>query len=119
MSNYLEVNGKKVKTPSKFDPVLQDISSSESGRTLDGIMHKDRVTQKWKISIAWNNPTPQETSDILTTFDDVEFDVTFNNPKTNTRDTRRFYAGDRSAPVKQWFVDGERYSQVSFDIIEV
>lgn len=115
---YLMVNGKAVKTPSKFEPVLRDISASDSGRTQDTLMHKNRMAQKWTISLAWNHPSPKETSEILTAFDPEYFDVSFINPKTNTRETRTFYAGDRSAPVKQWVVGRERYSQVAFDIIE-
>lgn len=118
MSAFLMVNGKKVKTPSKYEPVLRDISASDSGRTQDAVMHKNRVGQKWTISLGWNNPSPEETSAILTAFDPEYFDVTFINPKTNTKETRTFYAGDRSSPMKQWFVGGERYAQVSFDIIE-
>lgn len=115
---FLLVNGVPVKTPSKYHPVLQDISASDAGRTDDMVMHKNRVGQKWKISLAWNGTTPEETASILQAFDPEYFMVTFINPKTNSTETREFYSGDRSAPMKQWFVGGKLYEQISFDIIE-
>ena len=115
---FMLVNGVSIKTPSKYAPVLQDISASDAGRTDDMRMHKNRIGQKWKISLAWNSPTPEETSSILQAFDPEYFMVTFINPKTNSMETREFYAGDKSAPMKQWFVGGKRYEQVSFHIIE-
>ena len=63
------VDGTEIKTPSSFSWGLQDVSSSESGRTQDSLMHKDRVAQKRKISLAWNNMTPKEAAAILQAFD--------------------------------------------------
>ena len=47
----ITVDGVDVKTPSSFTWGLQDISASESGRTDDTIMHKNRVGQKRTISL--------------------------------------------------------------------
>ena len=50
----LKVNGVAVRCPSKFEWGLQDVSASESGRTDDALMHKNRVAQKRKIRLGWN-----------------------------------------------------------------
>lgn len=118
MSGFLVVDGKNVKTPAKFEVGIQDVSSADAGRTQDAIMHKNRVAQKITIALAWNATTPEETSEILTAFDPEYVDVSFINPKTNKRETRTFYSGDKAAPMKSWFVGGKWYSQVSFSIIE-
>ena len=112
------VNGTAIKTPSSFSWGLQDVSDSASGRTQDAIMHKNRISQKRKISLAWNNPTKDETAAILQAFNPEYIDVTYPDAMSGTNETRTFYVGDRSAPMKMWTVSRKIYSQVSFDIVE-
>ena len=114
----IKVNGTAVKTPSSFSWGLQDVSDSASGRTQDSIMHKNRVAQKRKIQLAWNNPTKEETAAILQAFNPEYIDVTYPDAMSGTNETRTFYVGDRSAPMKMWTVNRKIYSQVSFDIVE-
>ena len=114
----IKVNGTAVKTPSSFSWGLQDVSDSASGRTQDSIMHKNRVAQKRKIQLSWNKPTKEETAAILQAFNQEYIDVTYPDAMSGTDETRTFYVGDRSAPMKMWTVNRKIYSQVSFDIIE-
>ena len=53
---FIKINGAAMPCPSSFTWGLQDISASESGRTDDTIMHKNRVGQKRKLEIGWNAP---------------------------------------------------------------
>ena len=53
---FLKVDGVAMPCPSSFTWGLQDISASESGRTDDTTMHKNRVGQKRKLSVGWNGP---------------------------------------------------------------
>ena len=49
LSFVFQVNGVDCPTPSAFGWSLQDISAADSGRTEDGLMHKNRIAQKrWK-----------------------------------------------------------------------
>lgn len=112
------VDGVEIKTPSSFTYTLQDISGSDSGRTMDAVMHKNRVAQKIKISLGWNNPTPEETSAILKAFDPEYIKVTYPDAKENKDVTKEFYVGDRTAPIYSWAIGRKRYTQISFDIIE-
>ena len=50
---FLKVDGVALPCPSSFTWGLQDISASESGRTDDTTMHKNRVGQKRKLSVEW------------------------------------------------------------------
>lgn len=117
---YLKVNGVDVKTPSVFTPKIQDISNPDSGRTLDGIMHKNMLTSKITIDLEWWMTTPAETAAILNAFEAQEyFTVTYNDPRNaNAQVTKTFYLGDREAPVKIWTVNSKRYESVAFTIIE-
>ena len=42
-------------TPSEFTYGLQDVSASDSGRTQDGLMHKNRITQKVKLNLGFGS----------------------------------------------------------------
>lgn len=114
----IQIDGIDVKDPSSFTWGLQDVSDSAAGRTQDALMHKNRVAQKRKVSIGWNNPTREEASVILTAFNPEYIDMTYPDAMSGKNETRTFYTGDKTAPMRSWTVNRKRYSQVSFDIIE-
>ena len=81
-------------------------------------MHKNRIAQKRKISLAWNNPTKEETASILQAFNPEYVKVTYPDAMSGKYETREFYRSDPVAPMKVWTVGNKRYAQLSFDIIE-
>lgn len=117
-NSMITVDGAKIKTPSSFIWGLQDISSSDAGRTDDGMMHKNRIAQKRKIDLVWAMPTPEESHKILVAFQPEYVNVTYYDPLEGAIVTKLFYTGDKSAPVKIWTVNNKRYESVSFNIIE-
>lgn len=108
--------------PYKCEYGLMDVSSDEAGRDMSAAasMHKERIAQKRKLAVAWQNPDAAATSRILKAFNPEYIDVRFWDAMDGEWQTRRFYVGDRSAPLR-WFqtLGGTRYSELSFDIIEV
>jgi len=116
----IAVNGVYLKSPSVFSPSLHDNSASDAGRVQDGndTMYKNRTSQKWSISIAWNGLSASDMSTIMQAFNAEYIMLTFTSPLTNTVITKEFYTGDKSAPVKIWTVNNKRYEQLSFEIIE-
>ena len=114
----LTVDGAQVPCPSTFSWGLQDVSASESGRTDDSIMHKNRVAQKRKISLGWNGKDWQETAKIMKAFNPEYIKVRYPDMLSGKYETRTFYVGDRSAPVKWWWDGKQIIEQISFDIIE-
>lgn len=112
------VDGIAVKTPSSFSWGLQDICDSATGRTLDAVMHKNRISQKRKLSISWNYPTSAEASEILKAFNPEYVTVRYPDALSGVEETRIFYVEDRSAPMKIWTINNKRYSQVSFELNE-
>lgn len=112
------VNGVAIKTPSSFSWGLQDVSDSASGRTQDALMHKNRIAQKRKLSLSWLAPTPAETAAILQAFNPEYISITYPDAMSGQNETRTFYVGDRSAPMKIWNVGHKRYETLSFDVIE-
>lgn len=116
--NMIKVDGVWIKSPSTLTYGLKDISASDSGRTDDTIMHKNRVGQKVTLDLSWSGSTPEEASEILKAFDPEYIDVTYHDPKENKLVTKNFYSGDKKAPVKIWTVNQKRYESISFNIIE-
>ena len=117
MAFTFKVNNSSIKTPSKFGWQLFDVSAADSGRVESGLMYKNRIAQKEKISLEWAGVTTAEASAILSAFQDEYFSVTYHSPLTNGDVTKTFYRGDASAPY-YWWVDGGRMETVQFDIIE-
>lgn len=112
------VDGLKIKTPTAFTWGLMDLTDGDAGRTQDGRMHKSRTGQKRKLTIGWSYPTKEETSMLLKAFNPEYIKVTYPDSLSGVDETREFYVGDRSAPVKMWTVQNKRYEQISFELNE-
>lgn len=110
--------------PSSLEWGLQDVSSSDAGRTHDAnaTMHKMLVAQKRKLKLKWLNPTMHVASQILRAFNHEYVYVRYWDVMDDQLETRCFYSGDRSAPFR-WYElpnrdDSKRLTEMSFDIIE-
>jgi hypothetical protein len=115
----LQVNGVWIPDPSGLQWGLQSVSDQNAGRTTDGKMHVNLITRKRKLELQWNGVDFATASEILRAVNPETFNVTYLDALTNTRLTKEFYVGDRTAPVYS-YTDGYRwYSNVSFNIIEV
>jgi len=114
----ITVDGIKIKTPTTFTWGLQDISDDDSGRTQDMLMHKNRIAQKRNLNISWNITTPDETAILLQAFNPEYIQVKYPDAMSGKDETRTFYVGDKSAPVRTWVQNNKRYTTVGFDLIE-
>lgn len=115
------VDGKEVPCPSTFDWSLNDISDSDAGRTHDAnsTMYVNRIGQKRKITLGWQNKDPETTAQILKMFNPEYIRVTYWDAMDGCEETRTFYcSAERTAPVRSWYVGKKRYSLISFSIIE-
>ena len=104
--------------PSSFTYGLQDVSSAESGRDDEAYMYKNRIAQKVKLQLGWNAKDWQEVSTIMQAFNPEYISVEYPDMLTGQYETKTFYVGDRTAPVKIWAVGNKLIETVSFDIIE-
>ena len=119
MSTMIKVDGTQLPCPSTFTWGLQDVSASDSGRTQDAVMHKNRIAQKRTLSIGWNAPSWEDTCKIIKAVNPEYIKVEYPDPLSgNKHEERTFYVGDRSAPFKCWWVGNQRMEGVSFDFIE-
>lgn len=118
MDEMILVDGKAFKCPSGFKWKKQDISDDAAGRTKDTRMHKNRIGMKRALSLSWTSLTKQEIHEILVAFEPEYVMVEYWDPLAGTEVEKEFYTGDMEADVKWWCKGRERYSALSFDIIE-
>ena len=114
----LKVDGVEMPCPSSFTWGLNDISASESGRTDDMLMHKNRVGQKRTLSVAWNGPAFSDASKIVQAVNPEYIEVTYPDLLIGDYTTKTFYVGDRTSPFKCWWSGNKRMEVLSFDFIE-
>lgn len=109
--------------PYKCEYGLMDVSASDAGRVQDAgaTMYKQRIAQKRKLNLAWRNPPADAVSRILTAVNPEYFYVRYWDAMDGRYETRQFYVGDRTAPLR-WYeipeLGGTRYEELSFDLIE-
>lgn len=60
-----EVDGTPIPTPSTYKFGEEDLSSKKSGRTLDGVMHKDVVAVKDYYECTWKSLSWEDTAALL------------------------------------------------------
>lgn len=122
-TGMVTLNGVSVIDPSECTWGLSDISASDAGRDELSNMHKMRLSQKRQYQLGWNMIDPTNASIILKAINAEEtFDCTLFDAMDNEMQTRKYYVGDRSAPMQQWIPnrqDGKLYSKLSFTLIEV
>lgn len=110
------VDGAYIPIPSEYQYDLQDVSAPNSGRTEDALMHKQRVAQKVKIELKWNNIETDEVSEILNAFNPEYLSITYLDAKAGSFLTKTFYVGDRTAPLYNSTLG--LWQNVAFNIIE-
>lgn len=113
------VNGVDMPCPSKCEVGYQDISAPDSGRTLDGLMHKKRIGQKVTLGLEWVGVNDDDAATILQAFDPEYVNITYHDTKTNSNLTKNFYTGDRKASTYWWNDNGDfTYMNIAFNVIE-
>lgn len=115
------IDGIPVPIPDDYGMKIADLSSEDSGRTLDGIAHKDVIAVKATTPWKWGKLEWNTAAAICNAVDGKESVVVqimdVRKPYQMTQKT--IYIGDRdTAPVK-FDEDGKVYWSVSFDEIEV
>jgi hypothetical protein len=116
-----KIAGISVPIPNNYNQVITDLSSEETGRTLDGVMHKDVVAVKTSTPLEWSK-LEWETASVLANAVDGKESVTCDymdvrNPYKMT--TRTIYIGDRTFEPVSFEDDEKVYWSVSFSEIEV
>lgn len=97
-----KIDGVVIPTPTKYEFSAEDLSSEYTGRTLDGIMHKDVVAVKDYYDCAWHKLSFEDTQQLLNLVDGkTKVMFTHIDPRrSNAYITSEFYIGARKCVAK-------------------
>ena len=109
---YLAAGGLKWK--------ISDLDAPDSGRTLDGVMHRNRVAQKVDLEVTCRPLTTSEASTVLTAINPEWVTVVYDDPRAGTTQTKTMYSNNRPATFLQqnWAGTGYVWSGITFPLIE-
>lgn len=93
------VDGAAVLAPTTYQWELEDVSSSDAGRTEDVAMHKKRIGQVVKLELTWAYLTTEQVSDLLQAFNPEYLTVCYLDAMKGRFVTSEFYVGNRTAPM--------------------
>lgn len=102
--------------PTSYKWKLEDISSSDAGRTEDTVMDKKRIGQVVGIDLEWKNVSIEDAATILTAFNPEYITVCYLDAKAGGYVTSEFYVGNRNAPLYNAALGV--WQSITFNIIE-
>ena len=120
-STPFKINGTTVPNPSAYDFGIEDLSSEETGRTLDGVMHKDVVAVKDYYTCTWDKLSWQDAANLLALVDGKrKVTVTYADPRhPDTMKTGTFYIGKRSGKANNLRHPSNTWQSVTFQFIRI
>lgn len=114
---FIKITGIDIPTPSDYVVGLMDISKAE--RNARGTMVIERVRSDMrKLELSWKHLSKEDTSKVLNVVSGVSFQVEYEDPLTGTRQTRTFYAGDRSVGALDYKNGQIRWKDIKFNVVE-
>ena len=111
ISPYIEAGG--------YSYTLNDLEASDSGRTMDGTMHRARISQKVKLDITCRSMRTAEISAVLTAINPAFVEATYLDPKEGGMRTATFYSNNKPATCLVQNEEGEElWNGISFPLVE-
>lgn len=120
MSNELIIGGVTMPTLKLNGLTItkEKIWSKNTGRAASGEMVGDLIATKYTLKCAWPPLTRQQATVIDKAIKPAFFNVTFTDPGTDSRVTKKFYAGSLTYPVYSYYKGVKTYQGVAVDLIE-
>lgn len=113
--DILTVGGVALPTPNEYKVQLSDLDSSDTGRTEDGVMMRNRVRDGVaKISVSWAALSTEDCAKVLNAVSPDSVEVAYFFGQTRTA---KMYAGDRTANLKA-AREGQAVWEVELNLIE-
>ena len=116
-----KIDGVEIPTPSSYKFGIEDLSSEETGRTLDGVMHKDVVDDKDYYDCTWAKLSWEDAATLLNALQGKpQFLFTHIDPRIpNQWITSTFYVGKRNGAALNILDTKRTWQDISMTFIEV
>lgn len=120
-SEFLKVDGTTLPIPSAYNFDIEDLSSEATGRTLDGIMHKDVVGVKVYIQCSWKKLSWQDASTVLMSIDGkTQVTLNYVDPRVPNQILQgQFYVGKRGGVALNVNDPNRTWQDISFTFIQI
>lgn len=120
-SRPFKINGVAIPTPTEYEFSIEDLSSEETGRTLDGVMHKDVVSIKAYYTCTWNKLSWEDTATLMNAINGkTRVTFTHADPRVaGTFVTGNFYIGQRGGSALDLTDQARNWSGISFQFTEI
>ena len=118
----LSINGVAMPTPSKFNITLNDLDSEETGRSIDGNLHRDVIGTNFRtIDLEWKTMGRSDLSRLLNAVSNVNFTVTYYDPIEDAMISKLMYAGNRKVDMYNYVIDNGQpvWLNISVSLIQV
>lgn len=119
--SLFKINGVEIPAPDSYKVGIEDLSSEATGRTLDGLMHKDVVSVKDTYECVWKSLSWAEAAHILNLVNGkTQITLTYADPKVpDTFQTGAFYIGTRSITAHDLTDDNNAWQDLTLSFIEI
>ncbi len=96
-----------------------DLDAPETGRTLDGVMHRQRVDTKVTLKVTCRRLTTAEAAIVLQAIYPVFLSVVYDDPQQGQVVTKQMYSNNIPATFAQVQTDGSYlWKGITFPLIE-
>ncbi|WP_392885889.1 hypothetical protein [Eubacterium limosum] len=119
MARKFQWNNVNLPFPSSLTVEVNEISSEDTGRSLDGTMEKKIVAKKKKASCTWAAVNDASARAIVGTIKSQTYgNLTFPDPETGSDTTCYMYTGDASAECLHITTGSVALWTIKIDFIE-
>lgn len=121
ISQPFKINGVAIPTPSDYGFDIEDLSSEQSGRTLDGKMHKDVIDVKDYYTCTWKTLSWTDAAALLKLVDGkTKVSLTYLDPRfPNQLLIHDFYVGKRSGKANNLNNAKSTWKDITFQFIRI
>lgn len=120
--HMLTINGLSMPAPSKFNITYNDLDSEETGRSMDGNMHRDVIGTNFRtIDLEWKTMERDDLRKLLKAVSNKTFPVTYYDPIQDAMITKTMYAGNRKVDMYNYVIDNGKplWVDISVSLIQV
>lgn len=122
MEPLLRIDGEDMPTPSKFSITLNDLDSEETGRSIDGNLHRDVIGTNFRtIDVEWKTMTREDLQKFLNAVSKANFTVTYYDPIQDSLISKTMYAGNRKIDMYNYILDNGKplWIDIAVQLIQI